>query len=153
MSWELFLGKHMYVLYEFLWQNVFVLSQTQFPSFCSVPGSIPNVIFFGQTHQMATGDRQQAIGNVHCIRQQAISNRQKTIDTDPTHGQEEEEMKNWTKQKQHGKQEVEGRWPSHLLGNWVWDRTKTFCHKNSYKTYMCLPKNNSQLIFHYCLKT
>ena len=61
---------------------------------CSVPNTIPNVIFLRQTHQMATGDRQQAIGNVHCIRQQAISNRQKTIDTDPTHGQEEEEMKN-----------------------------------------------------------
>ena len=40
---------------------------------CSVPNTIPNVIFLGQTHQMATGDRQQAIGNVHCIRQQAIS--------------------------------------------------------------------------------
>ena len=51
---------------------------------CSVPNTIPNVLFFGQTHQMATCDRQQAIGNVHCIRQQAIiSKRQRTIDNRP----------------------------------------------------------------------
>ncbi len=78
--------------------------------FCSVPNAVPNVICFGKTHEMATGDRQQARGNGHCIKQQAISNRQKTIDTDPTHGQEEEEEKKG-KTEQHEKQEVEGRWP------------------------------------------
>ena len=39
MSWELFSGKHMYVLYEFLWQNVF-----------PVPNSVPKFWFCPKLH-------------------------------------------------------------------------------------------------------